>query len=220
MAFANFSGFLDTLAKQDLSKIKPETLRFLSQSYSAMKKHDKAAALLVKIPEPPAGSKPEEIKAYRFMRLMLAREYRLAKKFPEAEAIHKELDKAKFGETSLEFREELNLILEDKEVWGGAANGWKKMYEELGRAAIKNARLKEPHQKALYRYIFCVYRFAQKQTAEKKKADFTKRAANMIVQLEKGDKDMGGLKDDYMQLLKDEKPLKEAYDELKAKAGT
>jgi hypothetical protein len=219
-AVANFSAFLDTLAKQDLSKIKPELLRFLAQSYSAMKKHEKAAELLSKIPEPPAGSKPEEIKAFRFIRLMLAREYRLAKKFDEADKIHKELDKADFGATSLEFREEKNWILEDRELWGAAANAWKKMYDELGRAAVKNARLKGPHQHALYRYIFCVYRFAQKQTMEKKKADFTKRAANMIVQLEKGDKDMGGLKDEYMELLKQEKPLKDAYDELKAKAST
>lgn len=218
-AVANFSAFLDTLAKQDLSKIKPELLRFLAHSYSSMGKHEKAADLLAKIPEPPAGAKPEELKAYRFVRLMLAHEYRKAKKFEEVDKIFKELDKVDFGATSLEYREEKNFLLEDRELWGAAANGWKKMYEELGRAAVKNARLKEPHQKALYRYIVAVYRFAQKQPMAKKKTDFTKRAANMIVQLEKGDKDMGGLKDQYMDLLKQEKELKEAYDELKAKAS-
>src|SRR5262249_37880047 len=110
--------------------------------------------------------------------------------------------------------EEMNFLLEDREYWGAAANGWKKMYDELGRAAVKNARLKEPHQKCLFRYITCLHKYA----IQKKKPDFTKRAANMIFQLEKGDKDMGGIKDDYMKLLKDEKALKEAYDELKAKA--
>ena len=102
---------------------------------------------------------------------------------------------------------------------GAAANGWKKMYDGPHQGAfLKNARLKEPHQKALYRYITLLS--ISPSRPGKKKTDFTKRAANMIVQLEKGDKDMGGMKDDYMQLLKQEKPLKDAYDDLKAKAGT
>ena len=57
-AVANFSAFLDTLAKQDLSKIKPETLRFLAQSYSAMKKHEKAASCSTRFQSrPPAASR-------------------------------------------------------------------------------------------------------------------------------------------------------------------
>jgi hypothetical protein len=150
---------------------------------------------------------------------MLGREYRLDKKLDLADKIYKELDKQDFGATSLEFREEKCYLLEDRQFWGGAANAWKAMYSELGRAAPKNPRLREPHQKALFRYITCIYRFAQKQTSEKKKGDFTTRAANMIVQLEKGDKEMGVLKDEYLDLLKKEKPLKDAYDGLKAKAG-
>jgi hypothetical protein len=218
-AVANYAAFLDALAKQDLGKIKPELLRFLSQSYSSLNRHDQAALLLSKVQEPPPGSKAEDYKAYRFTRLMLAHEYRLAKNYAEADKVLKELEKTDFATSSLEFREEQCFLLEDMEKWAPAANSWGRMYEDLKRARGKNPRLAEPCERALYHRILCVYRFSQKQTNEKKKADFLKRAANMIHQLELGDKNMGGLKDQYMELMKNEPPLHEAYKALKKDMG-
>jgi hypothetical protein len=214
-AVANFSKFLDVLAQQNLQNIKPELLRFLAQSYSALDRHDQAAALLANVQEPKAGAKPEEYKVYRFTRLMLAHEYRLAKKFTEADKILKELEKTDFAASSLEFREEQNYLLEDVEKFGLAAKGWNHMYEDLKKGAQKNARLQEPAQKALYRYIFCVYSFAKKQTDEKKKATYMNRAGNLILQLELGDANMGGLKEQYTELMNKEPPLKEAFETRK-----
>jgi hypothetical protein len=122
-ARANFAAFLDSLAKQDLGKVKPELLRFLAHSYASMERYEVAAELLKKIPEPPAGTKVEEFKSYHAMRLLLARMYRLAKKYDDCGKVLKELEKTDFATHSLEYREELILLNEDQDKWALAANG-------------------------------------------------------------------------------------------------
>jgi hypothetical protein len=87
------------------------------------------------------------------------------------------------------------------------------MYKDLTRAVAKDPRLREAHQKALLRYINALHRHA----VQKNKPEFTKRAANMIFQLEKGDKEMGGMKDKYDELFQKEPGLKDAYEEIKKK---
>jgi hypothetical protein len=97
--------------------------------------------------------------------------------------------------------------------WGAAANAWKKRCEEFGRAQHRQPAIRQAYQKALFRYILCTHQFA----VEMLKPQYTKRAANVIVQLEKSDEEMGGLKNQYQELLKTEPGLMAAYGELKAK---
>src|SRR5579859_1310036 len=99
-----------------------------------------------------------------------------------------------------------NLRHEARKKWGTAANGWKRMHTELQRAAAKHDALRTPAQMALFRYTFCLHQFA----VANNKPDYTKRAAKIIFQLEKADKEMGGLKKRYVELLENEPTLREA----------
>jgi hypothetical protein len=110
--------------------------------------------------------------------------------------------------------EESVFALEGTRNWGAAANAWKKRYEELGRVRGHPA-LRQAHQKALFRYVLCMHRYA----VEKLKPQITKRAASIIVQLEKGDEEMGGLKKQYRELLKNEPALMAAYGELRQRTS-
>src|SRR5262249_52471835 len=98
---SGFTTFLDKLAEQP-ANLSEDLIGFVANSYSGMKKHAKAAALLARIPAPkpsagPPGEKTEDKEKreqedrrreafYHHVRLMYVRELRLDKQFDKAAA--------------------------------------------------------------------------------------------------------------------------------------
>jgi hypothetical protein len=102
-------AFLDELAR-------PKTLAddvrlFLAQAYGGLERHDRAAALLAGYPTPKTGS-DENRSRYQNVRLMLAREYRLARQIDNAKTVLQEI-LGSWGKTDLAVRREKVFLLED-----------------------------------------------------------------------------------------------------------
>lgn len=203
-----FTAFLDELGKQPLQKLKPEMIRFLAYSYSGLEKHEKAAELLARVPNP---TSPEDEKFFQTVRILYARELRLAKKHDEAGKVLQELMKTEAGKQSLDAKKEEIFLLEDREQFAPAANAWNRLMSDLKRVKDVNP---QHYNDCLYHYIVCLYKYGQKATDAKKKQDFVTRAARLIVNIEASDPKMGGLKERYQDLLDKESPLKKEYDNL------
>lgn len=110
-------------------------------------------------------------------------------------------------------QEKTIFALEAEKAWAQAANAWKKRQIELSLAATRRPELRPAQRKALYRYVICVTRYG----VETSRATYTRRAANVLIRLEKSDPTMDGMRKHYEQLLQDEPALHAAYVELKAK---
>lgn len=209
---AQFTSFLDALAKAAGKSMKLETIRFLAFSYSGLGKHDQAAKLLAAVPRP---TNPEEEKVYQLVRLMYAREARLSDDLDTAEKVLQEVTKTEYGQKSLDAKKEGLLLLEDRERYAAAANGWSRLMADLKRLKDSTPQFLEEYNEALYRYVYCVYRHAQSQTDPAKQKDYTGRAVKLIVALESADPNMSGMKDKYYQLLEKELPLKQEFEAQK-----
>jgi hypothetical protein len=206
-----FTEFLDELAKQAPSEAKPEMIRFLAFSYSGLGRHMEAAQLLEKVPPP---QKPEDGKFSSVLRLLYIRELRLAGKFDDAEKALRAFLQTEAGKRSLEARKEEAALLEDQSQFAKAANSWKRNMDELKKLRETNPQLAEQYHDCLYHYIFCMYRYA-KAGDEATKRKYTVRAAQLLVSLERGDPQMGGLKQRYEELLRREAPLRKEYEAAK-----
>jgi hypothetical protein len=101
--------------------------------------------------------------------------------------------------------------LEARRKWGAATNAWKKRFEEFGSVRQPRPAFREARERALFHYVHCMHQYA----VDQEKPIFTRRAANIILQYEKGDPEMGGLKQRYAQLLKENGALRKEYEMLK-----
>jgi hypothetical protein len=151
---AQFTAFLDDLAKSSAKGLKPEMIRFLAYSYSGLDKHAEAAALLAKV-SPPAAQADE--KFYHATRIMYAHELRLANKYDEAAAALKAVAKTEFGKRSLEAKKEEALLQEDQDKFAAAANRWNQVMGDLRKLKNTNPQLADQYHDCLFHYIHCVY---------------------------------------------------------------
>lgn len=154
---------LDKVAAE--KEITPNIQLFLGIGSKEVGNYDKAIEMLTKIPDPGAdamkkksdeldkadqGKKPEEalkpkVSLYRRAQLELARTYRMAKKYTEADALLKEAlgtkEKPGWAATSPDFRREAAYLLEAKgadatdpkeinKFWGEARQKWTDMAKE------------------------------------------------------------------------------------------
>src|SRR5262249_54035598 len=78
------AGFLDELAKPNDLSLNARVV--LAQAYAGLERHDRAAALLQGVAAPAAGD-ADAVKLYHAARLLLAREYRLARQLTEAKRV-------------------------------------------------------------------------------------------------------------------------------------
>ncbi|MFL5328984.1 MAG: hypothetical protein ACJ8C4_08705 [Gemmataceae bacterium] len=96
---------------------------FLAQAYSAIGEHDKSAKLLAALGPPTDDSQP--VANYRFVRLALAREYRLGKSFDRAKEVLREMmgtpAKHGWGYDNFDVRKEAIALMEDESNHAGAA---------------------------------------------------------------------------------------------------
>lgn len=221
---STFSAFLDELAKQPAQGQSPELIRFLAYSYAGLDKHDQAVALLEKIAKPAPSTNPDkEVQArenqekdqfYHSVRLLLARELRLAGQFDRATQVLKEILASDLGKHSLDATKEKILILEDQKNYVAAAKEWNSLMNAL-RDKLNDPKMKEQYFECYYHFTRCYYLNGTRMKDETKKQNSIKRAASFIINLENKLPDMGGFKRSYDELLEKEAPLKLAYDEQK-----
>jgi hypothetical protein len=210
---ASFTTFLDELAKQP-DKLNQDLIRFLAFGYASLEKHEEAAGLLAKIPEPD-GKDEQKVAFYHGVRLMYVRELRMGKQFDKAwEEMKKILNS--WGKTSLDAKKEQNHLLEDQEKYAAAARSWNELMSNIRPQLTRNAKLEEQYFDCYYHLVYCLYKNAYKMTDENKKKENIRRAASLLVKLKKSKPDMGGrdLKKKYDNLLENEKSLKEQCEEL------
>jgi hypothetical protein len=228
---SGFTTFLDKLAEQPAT-LSEDLIGFVSNSYSGMKKHKKAAEMLAKIPSPqpaPANpnDKPEDKEKreqedrrkeafYHHVRLTYVRELRLDKQFDKASAEIKKI-LAGWGRNNLDAQKEQIFILEDEEKYAPAATMWSRMMQDKLKPYVgKDNRLTEQYFECYYHRVWCVYKFGMKQTDADKKQKYINQAANLILQLDRSKVTLADyLRKKFDDLLKQEPPLKKQYDELK-----
>jgi hypothetical protein len=210
----SFMLFLDELAKQE--KLPVENRLFLAQSYSGLDKHDKAAALLEKLEEPAAGADAKQVGYYRGGRMMYVRELRLNKEYAKAAETIKQIEGQPWGKNA-QVKKEKILVDEDQEKYVPAAKEWDALMAAIKPRVATDPNTKELYWEAYYHLVCCVYKDGFRQTDTKIRQARFKQAARYINQLEKSQKDWGGdaSRQRFAELLESEKPLRDAYDQLK-----
>jgi tetratricopeptide (TPR) repeat protein len=221
---ASFSAFLDQLAKQQGIAARPEVILFLAQSYSSLDKHDRAAELAGKIPEPqPApGMKdpdPKQVQVYHSGQLLRARELRLNQDFPKAETELKAIQQTKWGQQSLDARKEAIFLLEDQGKYtdpaGGAIRAWTDLMKMM-KPRLQDNKVKEQYFDCYYHLTYCLYKHALKIHDPQRRKNWVRVAANYILRLEEQqDAATDACKKNLEELLDREPLLREEYEQVK-----
>jgi len=228
---SGFTTFLDKLAEQPVT-LSEDLIGFVTNSYSGMKKHKKAAEMLAKIPTPqPAPANPNDKSEdkdkreqedrrkeafYHHVRLMYVRELRLDKQFDKASAEIKKIV-AGWGRNNLDAQKEQIFILEDEEKYAPAATMWSRLMQDKLKPYVgKDNRLTEQYFECYYHRVWCVYKFGMKQSDAEKKQKYVNQAATLILQLDRSKITLADyLRKKFDDLLKQEPPLQRQYNELK-----
>lgn len=129
-------AFLDELAKP--KALADDVRLFLAQAYGGLDRHDRAADLLAGYP-PPANGGDEQRQRYQSVRLMLAREHRLAKQIENAKTVLQEI-LGSWGKNDLGVRREKIFLLEDAGNYGAAAQECREIKRSLLPARVEYDR--------------------------------------------------------------------------------
>jgi tetratricopeptide (TPR) repeat protein len=215
-AVAEYSKFLDALRTGEKTP-SAEFLRVLAEAYAALGKHDTAVELARQVAEPKDEDAKDVARTsnYHFCRILIVRELREAGKAEEARAELDQVRQSSWGKEHPEaIKEGIHLLPPGK-----AYSEWSKLVNQLGQK-LQQGGTKEARDQFFECYYYmteCMVKFAQGVKDEKKKEDYLKRAANLIVKLEQRQPDLGGdeSKLRFTDLLDREPALKEQYDKLK-----
>jgi tetratricopeptide (TPR) repeat protein len=214
---SGFSTILEGLTKAQ-TQPSPEFSMLLAQNLSSLGQHDKAVAVLEKIP-PAEG----EDKAYRTSRLLLVRELRQAKQFDKASPMLDEIigtkEKPGWGQRNVDALMERVFLLEDAGKYFQAANLASTLVRQLGPKAATDNTLKEKYLETYYHLVRCFYKHARGMDDKTKRAKGVKDAAVLMQRLEKAWENFGGeaSKARFQDLLDQEAELKDAYEKIKDK---
>jgi hypothetical protein len=220
-AVKNYRTFLDALRGAQKAPT-PESLRVMAEAYAALgtpEAHDAAVELARQVPEPKGEDAKDDKKLgnYRFCRILIVRELRLAGKVEEAEVELKELRNTPWGKEHPEAIKESIHLIAAKGAPGKAYVEWSKLVTQLA-AKIQQPGIKEQYFECYYHMTDCWLKHALALKDEKKRDEGVKRAATFINKLEAAWPDFGGdeSKARFTDLLEREPALKEQYDKLKA----
>jgi hypothetical protein len=219
-----FSKFLDRLTAQQEKKkaLTPEVLLLLSNCYSALDNHKRAADMLKAYPEPKDGAPQKDRDVCQVIQVMYLRELRLDKQLDEAKKKYQELAKTPWGPRNLELQKEKYFLLMEDGAYYQAARG----FDGLVKALVSKLTvpgMKDQYLECYYWLVVCLYKHSQGLKEDRRQAAL-KSVANFIVSLENRWPDFGteASKARFQELLEKEAPLKEAYEALKggkAQAG-
>jgi tetratricopeptide (TPR) repeat protein len=229
-AVKGFTALLDKRIQKQGDKLTSEFILVLSDCYSNMEQHDKAADVLGKVPDKKAAPGSPEEKAYRGVQLVYARELRLAnteeslKKASElmTKVMGEAAPPAKkgWGRSDLLAMKEYGLLLEAKGEYKEAFLHWLPIVKQLAKTVQSDNRKKPHYFECFYHMTYCFYKERQASQDAKKRADGITDTAKQIRQFEKA---WDGFGDDastkrFTEFLAKEPDLQKAYDDLK-KAG-
>jgi len=244
----NFSALVDELAKgSDKKGNDPATFFFLARLYDSLDQHQQAADMYAKIPAPKALEKPKgskftddeekDIQSYWYSQVQFARQLRLIggdkkkEHFDKANAVLSKLLRHVHARGHQLAEKEKIFLLQEKEIYGGAATQWEKFMKNPGLAkqmADGDQNAKETYFDAYYQMIFCIYKYSRSDGAKAKKLDkaYLRRAADSIVKLEsaKNPGNPGEPGEGWQligprleELMESELPLRDMVGELKKK---
>jgi hypothetical protein len=192
-----FGAVLDGVAKQEANPT-PEFSYLLAKNYSHLGLHDKATAILDKVPEPKpkAGEKEVEkpvLDLYHATRVLYIRSLRQNNELDKAETALKEIMKPidaktpNWGATNLDALLEQVQLFEDKKEYGAAANLAGKQAAGLKTRLNTNDYFREKYFEFYYHAAYGTYKYGQAER-EKDKAKGEKSirdAARQVVALQK-----------------------------------
>lgn len=246
----SFTSFLENIAKQPSPS--SAMLSFLAQGYAGIDEHAEAAKLYEKIlaapprtaPDPKIKGDEEEVKKEKELtdsnrkfvqttEYLLAREYRLGKKFAEAEKLLKKIigdAKAKgWGFSSIEARKESFFLLEDQKKWRDAVNAWSQYANAFGQnlppagpgGTDKDARKRSIYFDLYYETQRCsarAYAASLNDPKNREKAvDGLAKVAQKFVDLEKNPDLQPDLKERVKDLMDEIPDMGKKYRELGGK---
>ena len=207
----NFSALVDEMAKgSDKKGVDPATYFFLARLYDSLDQHQKAADMYAKIPAPKALSKPtkigkeedkiteaeeREIQSYWYSQVQYARQLRQIDGDKRKENLEKagkvlsDLLRHPHARGHQLAEKEKIFLLQEKEIYGGAATQWEKFMKNPGLAkqmADGDQTAKETYFDAYYQMTYCIYKYSRSDAAKTRKLDkaFLRRAADYICKLE------------------------------------
>jgi hypothetical protein len=219
----NFNAFLDALSKQ---KVTPEVIFFIANSMRQLGKLNDAANILDQLVNPGERGAEKDIDAYRAGKLLQVELYLQAGNFTKADQLIAKIENE--GWAKLQIMKQKANMYQLQQKWGAAAVAWKQIMERLG-PQIQQPKFKEQYYEGYFNYIKCLYQYAvtyqnpklNAQELAVKRNEYVERAAKLIIKVEEAEPaNMGspGLKEQYADLLKNNPPLKQAYDKSKAAA--
>ncbi len=216
-ALKKYTQFLDKL-KDGEKDPTPEFRRVMAEAYAALGQHDAAIEQARLVPEP-TGEPKDGPKAsnYRFSRILIVRELRLAGKKDEAKL---ELDAFKKQDWSKDAqgKDHPEVVKEaiHQDPPGKAYGKWSALVTQLGQK-IQQPGVKEQYFECYFYMVQSMVEFANEPANAKKKDDYMKRAAGLITKLEGPWPDLGGdeSKARFTDLLDREPALKEQYEKAK-----
>ncbi len=215
-AVAEYTKFLDALRSGEKAP-SAEFLRVMAEAYAALGKHDTAVELARQVPEPKDddAKDPAKTSNYHFCRILIVRELREAGKLDEAKIELDQVRQSSWGKDHPEAVKETIHLLPP----GRAYSRWAELVNQLGQK-MQQGGTKETRDQFFECYYYmteCMVKYAQGVKDDKKKEEYTKRAANLIVKLEQRQPELGGEESKlrFADLLDREPALKEQYDKLK-----
>ncbi|MBL8796074.1 MAG: hypothetical protein JNM56_19390, partial [Planctomycetia bacterium] len=215
-----FGNFLDKISAEAATLKQPEMIFFLSNAYSSLERYGDSGKLLAKIPDPGAKATDKEQNLFRAAQLLSLEMLRRGKQYDEAYKMYQQIRKTDWGNRSLQVDAEGAELFEN---WGKFAAATKAYSDMIGKIlqnpkAMDNPRTKEQYYDSYYKYVYCLTKHAQSLADAAKKQEFIVRAAKAMAKVENTQADFGkeGLKEKYLQLLKEEPALKKEYELAKA----
>jgi hypothetical protein len=150
--------------------------------------HKQAAELLAEFPPPKAeGDKqvdPKELGFYHYVQILCIREMRLGKQFDAArEKLKKEMTSA-WGKNNLELKKELYCLWEDEEKYAVAAKAWNDLLISLQKME-KTEKLRDLYYESYFHLVWSAFKSGQHSKEAAKKKDYIKKAATLLVNLQK-----------------------------------
>ncbi|MBM4072898.1 MAG: hypothetical protein FJ271_28815 [Planctomycetes bacterium] len=231
---ANFSAFVDELAKNLNAKSPPADFFLVARCYGSLDQHAKSAELYAKIPEPKflerklkKGEKlsendERELQTYWYSQIQMAGQLRQItdKKDDNLLKAYRIVSRAQAHENARgQFlaEKEANYVLQDMGRYGTAVRNWQSFMTKL------KPRLDDPPTKAMYfdayyNMAYATYKYSQeaKVKGTPKEKFYIQRAADLIVRLEPTE-GWGFLEKRFQALLESEDQLRVQYQAIKAK---
>jgi hypothetical protein len=232
----SFSEFFDKLTERPGKKLLDRNeILFLANCYATLEQHQKAARLYGMVPAPKADpgkaqddaarqELEKQAQLYWLMQIYRGRELRKAGDLAEAKKVLDGVLAEPKAPAKILAEKELIHLLEDDKKYAEAINRWNEFIKnpQIQKRITQDNEVKKIYFEVYYHGTMCWYRYSQSEKVkgtEREKAALL-RAADRIVKLESARNSEGWqiARPYFLELLRTEPVLNQAYLELKKKA--